>query len=83
MEIDEIKKMIENGIPGSIVTVDGDGTHFQAIVVSGGFSGKTMLQQHQMVYRTLGNKIGKEIHALSLQTYTPEQWDEQKGLRVI
>jgi len=35
-----------------------------------------MLQQHQMVYRTLGNKIGKEIHALSLQTYTPEQWDE-------
>jgi len=76
MGIDEIKKMIENGIPGSIVTVDGDGGHFQAIVVSGIFSGKTMLQQHQMVYRTLGNKIGKEIHALSLQTYTPEQWDE-------
>lgn len=82
VEIDAIRQMIENGIPGSMVTVDGDGTHFQAMVVSEKFLGKSMVQQHQMVYKTLGNKMGREIHALSIQTYIPTEWDAQKGLRV-
>lgn len=81
MEIDEIRKMIETGLPGSTVEVDGDGTHFSAIVVSGEFAGKTMVQQHQLVYRTLGGKMGGEIHALAIRTYTPDQWQQESGPR--
>lgn len=81
MEIDEIRKMIETGLPGSTVEVDGDGTHFSAVVVSEEFAGKTMVQQHQLVYRTLGGKMGGEIHALAIRTYTPEQWEQSSGPR--
>lgn len=83
MEIDEIKKLIDSGLPDSRVVVDGDGRHFVAIVVNECFAGKTMLQQHQLVYETLGNKVGTDIHALTIRTYTPEQWEKQKELRVI
>lgn len=83
MQIDEIKQLIEAGLPGATVEVDGDGTHFSAIVVSEEFAGKNMVQQHQLVYKTLGEKMGGEIHALSIQTYTPEEWEKKKDLRVI
>ena len=63
--------------------LDGDGTHFQTTVVSDQFCGKTMLQRHQMVYKTLGDKMGKEIHALSIQTFTKGEWENQKGLEII
>jgi len=69
----EIKTIIEDAIPSSIVTVDGDGVHFEAIVVSSEFEGKGLLEQHQMVYKALG-ELMKDIHALSLKTYTPDQW---------
>jgi acid stress-induced BolA-like protein IbaG/YrbA len=75
-----IKELIETGLPGAEVVVEGDdGTHFQARIVSEQFSGMTMVQQHQMVYKTLGNKMGTDIHALSFQTYTPEEWEKQKS----
>lgn len=83
MGIDEIKKGIEAGLPGAEVTVDGDGTHFSAVVVSEVFAGKSMVQQHQLVYQTLGDKVGTDIHALAIKTYTPEQWEKQRDLRVI
>lgn len=83
MQTDEIKQMIEHGLPGAAVEVDGDGTHFAAIVVSEAFADKNMVQQHQLVYQTLGGQMGNEIHALSLQTYTPAEWEKQKDLRVI
>ena len=83
MEIDEIRSVIEKGIPGSQVVVDGDGTHFSAIVVSDEFSGKSMVQQHQLVYKTLGDKVGTDIHALAIKTYTPDEWEKEKDLRVI
>ncbi len=83
MQIDEIKQLIETGLPGATVEVDGDGTHFSAIVVSEEFTGKNMVQQHQLVYKTLGEKMGNDIHALSIQTYTPEEWEQKKDLRVI
>ncbi len=51
-----------------------DGTHFEAIVVSPLFAGKTMVQQHQLVYAALGDRMRAEIHALSMRTYTPETW---------
>ena len=71
MQPDDIKQMIERGLPGARVSVTGDGHHFEAEVVAREFAGKSTLQQHQMVYRTLGGKMGNEIHALSLRTLTP------------
>ncbi len=74
MLIDEIKKIIGQGIKSCEVIIDGDGTHFQVVVVSDGFDEKTVVQQHQMVYKTLGDKMGTDIHALSIQTYTTDEW---------
>lgn len=72
----DIKKLIEAGLPGSQVHVEGDGRHFNAVIVSPDFVGKTMLQQHKMVYGTLGDRMEGAIHALSMKTYTPEQWQQ-------
>ncbi len=71
MQPDDIKKLIEQGMPGAKVSVIGDGHHFEAEIVSSAFAGKSMVQQHQMVYATLGDKMRAEIHALSLRTRTP------------
>ncbi len=79
MQVEEMKEIIEQGLVDSRVTVEGDGHHFQAVVVSDAFSGKSMVQQHQMVYQTLGDKIGGVIHALSISTYTHEEWQQQKN----
>lgn len=51
-----------------------DGTHFEAVVVSPQFVGKSMVQQHQLVYAALGDRMRAEIHALSMRTLTPEAW---------
>ena len=80
---DEIKQIIEEGIPCFHVDVNGDGTHFEATVVSEKFIGKSTLQQHQMVYASLGNLVGKEIHALSINTYTPDEWNRHKEIRIF
>ncbi len=53
-----------------------DGTHFEAVIVSPEFEGKTMIQQHQLVYAALGDRMRSEIHALSMRTLTPQQWAE-------
>lgn len=53
-----------------------DGTHFEAVVVSPAFTGKSMVQQHQLVYAALGDRMRAEIHALSMRTYTPETWQK-------
>ena len=84
MQNDQIKALISDGIPGSYVEVAGDdGTHFEAIIASDSFIGLNMVQQHQLVYKALGEKMGREIHALSIQTFTPDQWEKKKRLRVI
>lgn len=73
VESRQIQKLIEAGLPGAQVQVNGDdGAHFEALVVSEAFAGKSLVQQHQMVYRTLGDRMRAEIHALSLRTFTPE-----------
>lgn len=83
MQVEDIASLIKAGVPGSEVEVEGDGTHFTAIIVSDVFAGKNMVQQHQVVYKALGDKMGTDIHALSIQTYTPEQWKKKSPLRVI
>lgn len=66
---EEIKRLIETGLPDAEVMVAGDdGAHFAARVVSPSFAGKGVVEQHRMVYATLGERMGGEIHALSLQT---------------
>ena len=55
------------------MTVVGDGHHFEAVIISPAFDGKSMVQQHQLVYQVLGDKMKEEIHALSMRTLTPEQ----------
>lgn len=56
-----------------------DGTHFEAVIVSPAFTGKSMVQQHQLVYAALGDRMRAEIHALSMQTYTPEAWLKRRA----
>ena len=76
MQSAEIRRLIEGGLPGATVQVTGeDGVHFEALVVAGAFEGKNMVQQHQMVYRILGSRMGSEIHALSLKTMTPREFN--------
>jgi acid stress-induced BolA-like protein IbaG/YrbA len=54
-----------------------DGTHFEAVIVSSAFVGKSMVKQHQLVYGALGDRMRAEIHALSMKTLTPEQWQQK------
>jgi len=77
----ELETLIKSGIPDAEVTVKGDGDHFEATVVSPQFEGRSMVQQHQMVYGTLGDRMGGEIHALALHTYTPADWSQQRRIQ--
>ena len=70
----EVKDLIQQGLPSAHVEVSGeDHTHFEALVVSTDFAGKRPVARHQMVYAALGPRMGREIHALSLRTLTPEE----------
>ena len=74
MNADTIRQLIESGLPGARVDVRGDdGVHFEATVVCAAFAGKLPLARHRMVYATLGERMGGEIHALQLRTLTPEE----------
>lgn len=76
---EDIKQWIEAGLANSQADVAGDGHHFEAVIVCADFADKTMVEQHQMVYQALGDKMKAEIHALSMRTFTPEQWAQQQG----
>lgn len=69
----QIKLWIEAGLPESSAAVSGDGHHFEAIVVCPAFTLKNKIQRHRLVYAALGRRMESEIHALSLQTLTPEE----------
>ncbi|MGE0384871.1 MAG: BolA family protein [Gammaproteobacteria bacterium] len=80
MDPREIERIIAAGIPGARVSVQGDdGRHYQAVVVSDAFAGMNMVRQHQLVYRALGELMQDAIHALSIRTLTPEQWDRERA----
>ncbi|HET6631936.1 MAG TPA: BolA/IbaG family iron-sulfur metabolism protein [Rhodanobacteraceae bacterium] len=74
MDAGTIQTMIEQALPDARVAVRGDdGVHFEATVVSAAFAGKPPLARHRLVYAALGERMGEEIHALSLTTRTPEE----------
>lgn len=76
---ESIQHNITQGLATDYLHVDGDdGTHFQAVIVSAAFEGKSRVQRHQMVYQTLGDRMREEIHALSMKTLTPQEWQSQK-----
>ncbi len=69
----DLQGWIESGLPGAEVSVDGDGRHFEAVIVHADFAGKSLIQRHQMVYAALGDRMKAQIHALSMKTLTPEE----------
>ena len=71
---DDVRQYIQEGLDCEHLEVTGDGQHFEAVIVSEAFRGKNRVQQHQLVYKALGNRMREEIHALSMQTFTPEDW---------
>jgi len=76
---EQVRLYIEQGLECEHVRVDGDGHHFDAVIVSAAFRGKSKVQQHQLVYRALGERMREEIHALSMQTLTPEDWAQRQA----
>ena len=70
---ESVKAGIESGLACDHLEVEGDGQHFQALVVSAAFAGKSRVQRHQLVYAALGERMREEIHALSMRTLTPEE----------
>jgi len=80
MTADEVTHLISTGLPQAEVRVlTDDDTHFEAIVVASQFEGRRTLQRHQLVYGTLGARMGREIHALSIQAFTPDEWRAARG----
>ena len=71
---EQVRSYIQDSLTCDHVEVVGDGQHFEAVIVSPEFRGKTRVQQHQAVYRALGDRMREEIHALSMSTMTPEDW---------
>jgi acid stress-induced BolA-like protein IbaG/YrbA len=70
---ESIQANIQAGLACERVEVAGDGQHFQALVVSAAFAGKSRIQRHQLVYAALGERMREEVHALSMKTLTPEE----------
>jgi acid stress-induced BolA-like protein IbaG/YrbA len=71
---EQVKSYIRENLECEHVEVNGDGHHFEAVIVSPAFRGKTRVQQHQTVFSALGDRMREEIHALSMRTFTPEEW---------
>ena len=75
MTADQLKDLIAAGLACDYITLEGDGRHWYATIVSAEFDGKRPIARHQMVYATLGTKMATdEVHALSMKTYTPAEW---------
>jgi len=79
MNPNQIAEMIRAGLPGADVLVQSeDNTHFAARVVASQFAGKRPLARHQLVYKTLGELMGREIHAMSIEALTPDEWQARR-----
>ena len=74
VEPSSIEQSIRAGLACTHLEVRGDGAHFEAVIVSPSFAGLTRVRQHQLVYGALGERMREEIHALSMKTYSPEEW---------
>ena len=80
LSAEQLKSYITQSLDCDYIQVLGDdGTHFDAVIVSAAFEGKRMVQQHQLVYAALGDRMRAEIHALGMKTYTPSDWAKVNG----
>ena len=78
MNPQQLAELIHQGLPGSRASVASeDNVHFEAVVVAEKFAGLRSVQRHQLVYATLGARMGNEIHALALKVYTPDEFASQ------
>ena len=71
---EDVRRYIAQGLECSVLEVDGDGQHFEALIVSAAFEGKTRIARHQLVYAALGDRMRAEVHALSMRTLTPAEY---------
>ena len=76
---EQVKSYIEQHLECHQLQVAGDGQHFEALIVSPLFRGKSRVQRHQLVYGVLGERMREEIHALSMKTLTPEEFEAERG----
>ncbi len=80
MTAEQLQNIIAAGLQCDHLEVDGDGRHWSAVIVASAFEGKRLIQRHQAVYATLGEKIRTdEVHALSMKTYSPTEWAQQNA----
>jgi acid stress-induced BolA-like protein IbaG/YrbA len=70
----QVRQYIAEGLSCDHLEVDGDGSHFEAVIVSAAFEGKRPIARHQLVYSVLGDRMKAEIHALSMRTLTPDEY---------
>ncbi len=73
----DVQRYIAEGLECEHLAVEGDGHHFEAVIVSSAFEGKRPIARHQIVYGALGDRMKAEIHALSMKTLTPAEWRER------
>lgn len=76
---EDVKQLIARGLACEVLEVRGDGHHFEALVVSPLFEGKSRVARHQLVYAALGDRMREEIHALSMRTLTPAEYAAQRN----
>ncbi|MCC7058952.1 MAG: BolA/IbaG family iron-sulfur metabolism protein [Burkholderiaceae bacterium] len=76
---DTLRTFISDGLECEHLEVNGDGRHFEALIVSKLFEGKRLIQRHQLVYAALGDRMREEVHALSMNTLTPEEFADRGG----
>lgn len=72
---EQVRQYIVDGLPCTHIDVQGDGAHFEAVIVSSAFEGKRPIARHQLVYAALGDRMHAEIHALSMRTLTPAEYE--------
>jgi len=83
MQPEEIKQLIEAGISGSEVMAKGDGSHYEVVVISDAFEGKSMVDEQRMVYAALGDALTSgAIHAINIKAYTPAEWNKASKMQV-
>jgi len=80
---DDVRNYIAQGLACEHLTVQGDGQHFEAVIVAAAFEGKSRVQRHQLVYAALGERMRAEVHALSMKTLTPGEWAATVGPAAI
>jgi acid stress-induced BolA-like protein IbaG/YrbA len=80
MDPRQVADLIRQALPDAQIDVrSDDNTHFAALLVGAAFEGLRPIARHQLVYRALGERVGREIHALSIEAYTPKEWSERAG----